>query len=90
MVKINEEYYIDADTYSYQLKQVHYAETKKGEQIRDDKTIGYYPTVEELLKGYLKHRGREIVKTKEFSNIQSYMKYIQKLDKELEKLKLEN
>ena len=95
MIKINDEYYIDADSNNYTLKQVHYIEkidhtTEKSLGIfRQDITVGYYPTIEILLKGYLKHKSRDIVSKKDFDSIQSYLKYIKKLDKELENLKLD-
>lgn len=88
MIKINDEYYIDADANTYMLKQVHYVKTKEGEEKRQDATIGYYSTVDIALKGYLKHKSREIVNKKEFENISEYLSYIEKLDKELKELKL--
>ena len=89
MVKINNDYYIDADSNSYMLKQVKYAVNKKGEKERADGTIGYYTTIETALKGYLKHQSRDIVSKQVFNSIQEYLKYIQKLDKELAQLKLD-
>lgn len=89
MIKINDEYYIDADTNCYTLKQVHYAKTKEGEEIRQDLVIGYYATIDIALKGYLKHKSRDIVSKNDFESIDKFLKYIQKLDKELNELKLD-
>ena len=87
MIKINNEYYIDGETNNFILKQVHYAENKEtGEKKRQDLIIGYYGTVDIALKGYLKHRSREIVHNKDFESIKEYLKYIEKLDKELEEI----
>lgn len=90
MIHINNEYYIDADVYSFVLKKVHFAKDKKtGEETRQDITIGYYATIEMTLKGYLKHKSREIVSKADFKNIKQYLDYIKELDKELKEI-LEN
>lgn len=87
MIKINDEYYIDTDTCSYVLKKVHYAKDKKtGEEIRQDISVGYYATIDIALKGYLKHKGREIVSKKDFESIKEYLEYIKKLDKSLKEM----
>lgn len=88
MIKINDEYYIEADTNNYMLKQVHFVKTKEGKEERQDLTIGYYATIDVALKGYLKHKSRDIVSKKDFESIDKYLKYIEKLDKELDKLNL--
>ena len=97
MIKINDEYYIEADTNNYMLKQVHYVEKINHKSdgtdeslgiYRQDLVIGYYATIDMALKGYLKHKSRDIVSKKDFESIQEYLKYIEKLDKELDKLKL--
>lgn len=90
MIHINNEYYIDADAYSFVLKKVHFAKDKKtGEEVRKDITVGYYATIDIALKGYLKHKSREIVSKADFKNIKQYLDYIKELDKELKEI-LEN
>ena len=87
MIKINDEYYIDTDTYSFVLKKVHYAKDKKtGAETRQDISIGYYATIDIALKGYLKHRSRELVHNKDFKSIKEYLEYIKKLDKSLKEM----
>ena len=87
MIKINDEYYINGETNDFVLKQVHYAENKEtGEKTRQDFVIGYYATVDIALKGYLKHKSRKIVHEKDFESIKDYLKYIEKLDKELKEI----
>lgn len=86
MLKINDEYYIEGETNDFILKQVHYAEKKDtGEKVRQDLVIGYYATVDIALKGYLKHKGREIIQKKDFESIKEYLDYIKKLDEEMKK-----
>lgn len=87
MIKINDEYYIDGETNDFVLKQVHYVENKKTkEKTRQDITLGYYGTVSIALKGYLKHRSREIVHNKDFESIKEYLEYIKELDKSLKEM----
>lgn len=87
MIKINDEYYIDTDTYSFVLKKVHFAKDKKtGKEIRQDISVGYYATIDIALKGYLKHKSREIVSKKDFENIKEYLDYIKELDKKLKEM----
>lgn len=87
MIKINDEYYIDTDNCSYVLKKVHYAKDKKTvEEIRQDISVGYYATIDIALKGYLKHKSREIVSKKDFESIKEYLEYIKKLDKSLKEM----
>lgn len=87
MIKINDEYYIDTDTYSFVLKKIHYVKDKKTEkETRQDISIGYYSTIEIALKGYLKHKSREIVNQKDFRNIKEYLDYIKELDKKLKEM----
>lgn len=87
MIHINNEYYIDTDAYSFVLKKVHFAKDKKtGEEVRKDITVGYYATIDIALKGYLKHKSREIVSKKDFKNIKEYLDYIKDLDKSLKEM----
>lgn len=52
MIHIKDDYYIDSDAYQFILKQDMHRVDKEGRPIFDN--LGYYATVEQALRGYLK------------------------------------
>lgn len=80
MIKINKEYFIDSDSLNFILKKnvVSQKENKDYVQI-----VGFYQTLEQTLKGYLKYKSREFVSKKEYNSIEEYLNYIQEEDKKL-------
>lgn len=46
MIRINDTYYIEPDPFCWILKKTVRGTSKKGEDIRTEKTLGYYGTVE--------------------------------------------
>lgn len=80
MIKINKEYFIDSDSLNFILKKnvVSQKENKDYVQI-----VGFYQTLEQTLKGYLKYKSREFVNKKEYNSIEEYLNYIQEEDKKL-------
>jgi len=83
MIKINKEYFIDSDSLNFILKKnvVSQKENKEYVQI-----VGFYQTLEQTLKGYLKYKSREFVNKKEYNTIQEYIDYIQKEDEKLQEI----
>ena len=61
MIKIDDKFFIDADSNSYTLKEKDKIQDKKsknyGEEVFRDR--GYYVTLEGVLNGYLKAQTRE-------------------------------
>lgn len=54
MIRINEDYLIDCDEVQYILKQdLHKTETKNGKESPVVKSLGYYSTLENALRGYI-------------------------------------
>ena len=66
MIKIDDKFFIDADSNSYTLKEKDKIQDKKsknyGEEVFRDR--GYYVTLEGVLNGYLKAQTREFVQNK--------------------------
>ena len=83
MVKINDEFYIDADKHCYMLKGVTIV---KGEQRLY--TIGYYSNFYEALQGFLKSSIRKKLSTQEIISIRELADFIKATQKEIEKFKV--
>lgn len=89
MIKIDDKFFIDADSNCYTLKEKSIIQDKKsksyGEEVLRDK--GYYVTLEGVLNGYLKAQTREFVQNNE-ADIKELIKEIKKQTKYIEKLNL--
>lgn len=89
MIKIDDKFFIDADSNSYTLKEKDKIQDKKsknyGEEVFRDR--GYYVTLEGVLNGYLKAQTREFVQNNE-ANIKELIKEIKKQTEFVKKLNL--
>lgn len=89
MIKIDDKFFIDADSNSYTLKEKDKIQDKKsknyGEEVFRDR--GYYVTLEGVLNGYLKAQTREFVQNNE-TDIKELIKEIKKQTEFVEKLNL--
>lgn len=89
MVKIDDKFFIDADSNSYTLKEKDKIQDKKsknyGEEVFRDR--GYYVTLEGVLNGYLKAQTREFVQNNE-TDIKELIKEIKKQTEFVKKLNL--
>ena len=89
MIKIDENFYIDADNNSYTLKEKDKVQDKKsknyGEEVFRDR--GYYVTLEGVLNGYLKAQTREFVQNNE-TDIKELIKEIKRQTEFVKKLNL--
>ena len=75
MIRINDEYYIDADSRCYTLE-------------KNRETLGYYTTLEGVLKGFLKTELRKYIKESKNGSMQDLLRKLDELDKFIrEKLK---
>lgn len=54
MIQINEEYFVEVDSYNYTLKRRYPGKNKKDEPIIREKIIGYYGDLKGCLRGVLK------------------------------------
>ena len=89
MIKIDDIFFIDADSNSYTLKEKDKIQDKKsknyGEEVFRDR--GYYVTLEGVLNGYLKAQTREFVQNNE-ADIKELIKEIKKQTEFVKKLNL--
>ena len=91
MIKINERYYIDADTNCYVLrekKQIQDESSKNyGNYIYKD--LGYYVTIEQAINGFIKKALREYISTEDEKSIADLKKEFKKLQDFIKKLDLD-
>ena len=89
MIKIDDNFFIDADSNSYTLKEKDKIQDKKsknyGEEVFRDR--GYYVTLEGVLNGYLKAQTREFVQNNE-TDVKELIKEIKKQTEFVKKLNL--
>ena len=89
MIKIDDNFFIDADSNSYTLKEKDKIQDKKsknyGEEVFRDR--GYYVTLEGVLNGYLKAQTRDYVQNNE-TDIKELIKEIKKQTEFVKKLNL--
>lgn len=89
MIKIDDKFFIDADSNSYTLKEKDKIQDKKsknyGEEVFRDR--GYYVTLEGVLNGYLKAQTREFVQNNE-TDVKELIKEIKKQTGFVKKLNL--
>lgn len=89
MIKIDDKFFIDADSNSYTLKEKDKIQNKKsknyGEEVFRDR--GYYVTLDGVLNGYLKAQTREFVQNNE-ADIKELIKEIKKQTEFVKKLNL--
>ena len=89
MIKIDDKFFIDADSNSYTLKEKDKIQDKKsknyGEEVFRDR--GYYVSLEGVLNGYLKAQTREFVQNNE-ADIKELIKEIKKQTEFVKKLNL--
>lgn len=89
MIKIDDKFFIDADSNCYTLKEKSIIQDKKsknyGEEVFRDR--GYYVTLEGVLNGYLKAQTREFVQNNE-TDIKELIKEINKQTEFVKKLNL--
>jgi len=72
MIRINDEYAIDADIHCYTLCQKGIVATGKNAGEQFWKTLGYYPTVSGCLQGLQKHLQRQAVQTEDMTLNEAY------------------
>lgn len=89
MIKIDENFYIDADSNSYVLKEKYIIQDEKskrqGEEVFKDK--GYYVSLEGVLNGYLKVQTREWINNND-GNIKDLIKEVENQNKFIKNLNL--
>ena len=81
MIRINDKYYIDADSKNYTLKEKTTVTSKDGTESEVFKELGYYTTIESLFNGLLKTELREFISESDSANIEALLKKLKELEK---------
>lgn len=91
MIKINNRFYISADTNCYMLKEKTTVQDKNSKNYGNEvfKDLGYYSTIESCLKGIFKTLIREYISKEEEHSLKELQQEIIKTKKYLESLKLD-
>ena len=89
MIKIDDKFFIDADSNSYTLKEKDKIQDKKsknyGEEVFRDR--GYYVTLDGVLNGYLKAQTRDYVQNNDV-DVKELIKEIKKQTEFVKKINL--
>lgn len=85
MIKIDDEYIINANDNCYTLEKISIVkdETSKnfGQEIKV--TEGYYSTIESVLTGYIKYKTRKYISKENENTLKELLSYIKDLEKYL-------
>lgn len=78
MIKIDEEYRINADNKCYSLEKVGKIEDENSENYGQEKitTIGYYTTLQGTINGYMKEQTRKYISEPTAKTIENLEEYI--------------
>lgn len=88
MIKINDKYYIDADTRNYTLKEKTTIKNKEGLESEGYRDLGFYTTLDSLLNGLIKTELRAFISKSDNESIEKLLNKIQEIEKFLkDKLK---
>lgn len=91
MIKINERYYINANSNCYVLQEKTKIQDKKSKNFGKEtyKDLGYYVTIENVLEGILKKEIREYINKETENNLKDLKEFIKEKEKHLKSLKLD-
>lgn len=80
-IKLDREFYIEVDSLNHTLKQKYCGETKDGAKKEAERTIGYYPDVEQCVERYLEERQKLLSPDKEMT-MREYVNLVRKSNKD--------
>ena len=81
MIRIDENYYIDADTKCYTLKEKGIKKSEDGTESEIFKDLGYYTTLEGCLYGLIKKETRKYIKNTNEATVSDLSNKIKELEK---------
>lgn len=85
MVKINEKYFISADSNNYILQEKSTVKDKESKNFGQDvyTSLGYYQSLEGVLNGVLKNETRLFLNKSEINSLIELKEYIKQLEKDI-------
>jgi hypothetical protein len=91
MIKINNRYYINANSNCYTLQEKTKIQDKESKNYGKEiyKDLGYYVTIESLLNGVLKKETREYISKDEENSLKDLKQFIDEKYKYLKSLNLD-
>lgn len=89
MIKINERFYINANSNCYVLQEKTKIQDKESKNYGKEifKDLGYYVSLEGVLNGIYKRKLREFIGKEKENSIEDLLKEMKKIEKQLEKFK---
>lgn len=90
MIKINDKYFIDADRHCYMLKALKEVRDNESKGCDEDhyEILGFYVSLESLLKGLLKKELRQYISKSNQDSIKDLKEKIIDLEKNIESLNI--
>lgn len=90
MIKITDRFYINATTHCYILQEKMIVQDPESKNYGKEvfKELGYYTTIDNLLKGFAKVTTREFISQKEKGDIEDLIKEIHRINGYIENLNL--
>lgn len=83
MIKINDTYFITADTHNYILQEKKINKNKEGEKEERLVNIGYYTTIDNAVKGLLKKEMRKYVAKNTIQTLKDAVNEFEKIEKKI-------
>ena len=80
MIKINDKYYIDADSNSYTLKEKINITSKDGEEKEGYKDLGHYVSLESCCCGLVKKETRHFISNSEEGSLKELIAKVKELE----------
>ena len=90
MIKVTDRFYIDANTNCYVLKEKTIVQDENSKNYGQEvlKDLGYYTSLESLLRGFLKITTRKFIAREEENSIQELIKELKRAEEYLKSLNL--
>ena len=85
MIKINDKYFINADSKSYILQEKTTVKDKESKNYGQEVYInlGYYVTLNSCINGIIKNETRNYISKDNIKSLEDLQKYIKKLEKDI-------
>lgn len=90
MIKVTDRFYIDANANCYVLKEKTIVQDENSKNYGQEvlKDLGYYTSLESLLRGFLKITTRKFIAREEENSIQELIKELKRAEEYLKSLNL--
>ena len=82
MIKINDEYYINANSHCYILQRFGIVQDKESKNYGKEayENLGYYPSLEGAINGLIKYETRKFISKEDTNTLKDLQKEIKKIE----------